>query len=371
MSGLTPSLEGFTVAITADRRRDELAALLERRGAKVVLAPALRIVPIADDLVLRAQTEVLIAAPPTIAFVSTGIGLRGWFEAAEGWGLADGLGAALAHGYLIARGAKARGALHAAGITDHWSPKSESCEEVLAHLLARGVAGERVAVQLHGDDQPDFVDALRAAGAEVVEICVYRWLPPVDPAPLRRLVELIASRQVDAVTFTSAPAVEAVLDCAGAGRTQVLEALRTDVLAACVGPVTAAPLRALGVEVLEPGRARLGALARALLDELPQRATPLRVAGSTVILRGHAAVVDGAVKPLAQAPMAVLRALAEARGRVLSRAELLAALPRGCDEHAVEMAITRLRAALGGPSFVQTIVKRGYRLRLDPDPAHR
>jgi len=64
--------------------------------------------------------------------------------------------------------------------------------------------------------------------------------------------------------------------------------------------------------------------------------------------------------------MAVLRALVDARGRVLSRAELLAALPRGCDEHAVEMAVARLRAALGGPEFVQTIVKRGYRLRLDP-----
>ena len=359
------SLEGFTVAVTADRRRDELAALLERRGAKVVLAPALRIVPIADDLMLRAQTEDLMAVPPTIAFVSTGIGLRGWFEAAEGWGLADGLGASLGHGYLIARGAKARGALHAAGLTDQWSPASESCEEVLAHLLDRGVAGERIAVQLHGDDQPDFVAALRAAGAEVVEIRVYRWLPPVDPAPLRRLVELVVGRQVDAVTFTSAPAVEAVLDGAGDSRSLLLDALRTDVLAACVGPVTAAPLRQLGVEVLEPGRARLGALARALLDELPRRATPLRVAGTTVTLRGHAAVVDGAVKPLAQAPMAVLRALAQAHGRVLSRAELLAALPRGCDEHAVEMAITRLRAALGGPSFVQTIVKRGYRLRVD------
>ena len=58
-----------------------------------------------------------------------------------------------------------------------------------------------------------------------------------------------------------------------------------------------------------------------------------------------------------------LGALADASGRVLSRAELLAVLPRGCDEHAVEMAVTRIRAALGGPEFVQTVVKRGYRLR--------
>jgi uroporphyrinogen-III synthase len=63
--------------------------------------------------------------------------------------------------------------------------------------------------------------------------------------------------------------------------------------------------------------------------------------------------------------MAVLRALVEAGGKVLSRGELLATLPRGADEHAVEMAVTRLRVALGGPEFVQTIVKRGYRLRVD------
>lgn len=63
--------------------------------------------------------------------------------------------------------------------------------------------------------------------------------------------------------------------------------------------------------------------------------------------------------------MAVLRALAAAGGRVLSRAELLSVLPRGADEHAVEMAVARLRSALGGAHYVQTVVKRGYRLRLD------
>jgi uroporphyrinogen-III synthase len=363
------TLAGFTVAITADRRRDEFAALLERRGARVFLAPALRIVPIDDDVELFAQTADLVRRPPTIAFISTGIGLRGWLEAAEGWGVAEELTAVLGAGYLIARGAKARGALRAAGLADNWSPESESCDEVLAHLLERGVSGERIVVQLHGDDQPTFVAALREAGAEVVEVCIYRWVPPVDPAPLRRLIEMILGRQVDAVTFTSAPAVEAVLCGAGRARNALVDALRTDVLAACVGHVTAAPLRELGVEVLSPGRARLGALARALLDELPHRAPRLRVAGSEVVLRGHAAVVDGVVRPLAQAPMAVLRSLAAADGRVLSRAELLAALPRGSDEHAVEMAVARLRSALGGAEFVQTVVKRGYRLRLDAPEA--
>jgi uroporphyrinogen-III synthase len=365
--GLTQdqSLAGFTIAITADRRRDELAALLERRGARTVLAPALRIVPIPDDSEVYAATVALVAEPPSIVVSSTGIGVRGWLEAAEGWGLAEPLKAALGGAYVIARGPKARGAMRAAGLVEHWSPDSECCEEMLAHLLERGIAGERIAVQLHGEDQADFVDALRGAGAEVVPVSVYRWAPPVDPAPLRRLVELILSRGVDAVTFTSAPAVEALLRAAGPQADAVLAALRTDVLVACVGPVTAKPLRDRGVPVAEPTRARLGALARTLVDVLPGRAHPLRVAGRTLTLRGHAAVVDGEVRTVPQSSMAVLRALADAGGRVLSRADLLASLPRGADEHAAEMAIARLRTALGGPDYVQTVMKRGYRLRID------
>jgi uroporphyrinogen-III synthase len=358
-------LAGFTVGVTADRRRDELAALLERRGARVVIAPALRIVPLADDTELRAATRACLDSPPDVVIANTGIGMRGWLEAAEGWGLAEPLKAAISKTYLITRGPKARGAIRVAGLQEHWSPGSESCDEVLDHLRARGIAGQTVAMQLHGEEHPEFSAALAAEGATVIEVPVYRWAPPTDPAPLHRLVDLVTGRLVDAVTFTSAPAVAALLRAAGTGGNAVLDALRSDVLAACVGPVTAAPLRRHGVPVVAPRRARLGALVRTIVDELPQRATSLRVSGHELTLRGHATLVDGELRPLAPAPMAVLRALAATPGRVLSRAALLRTLPRGADEHAVEMAVARLRAGLGAPGFVQTVVKRGYRLPVD------
>ncbi|GAB7048665.1 uroporphyrinogen-III synthase [Catenuloplanes indicus] len=362
---MSDELSGFTIGVTADRRRDELASLLERRGARIVLAPALRIVPIADDTELRAATRACLENPPDIVMANTGIGMRGWLEAAEGWGLGEPLRAVLAGAYTVARGPKARGAIRAAGLQDQWSPDSESCEEVVEHLKAYGVAGKTIAMQLHGDRQPECSDALEAAGARVIEVPVYRWAPPTDPAPLHRLVDLITGRLVDAVTFTSAPAVSALLRAAGPSADSVLDALRNDVLAACVGPVTAAPLRRHNVPVISPARARLGAMVRTLVDELPQRALNLKIAGHVLTLRGHAAVIDGELKPLAPAPMAVLRALAATPGRVLSRAALLRTLPRGADEHAVEMAVARLRAGLGTPGVVQTVVKRGYRLPVD------
>lgn len=108
---------------------------------------------------------------------------------------------------------------------------------------------------------------------------------------------------------------------------------------------------------------RVPSLAHATV--LPRRALTLRIGEHALTVRGHAALVDGELRPLAPAPMAVLRALAARPGRVMSRAALLRALPQGADEHAVEMAVARLRAGIGAPHVVQTVIKRGYRLPVD------
>lgn len=366
-------LAGFTVGLTAARRADELAALLERRGAAVVSAPAIRIVPLADDTELERATRHVIAEPPQVVVATTGIGFRGWVEAADGWGIADELLATLGSVRLLARGPKATGALRAAGLREEWSPSSESSAEVRDHLLAEGVAGVRIAVQLHGattrwEPLPDFGAALRDAGADVVAVPVYRWTPPTDTTPLDRLVEAVVARSVDCLTFTSAPAVASLLDRASTtGMLDLLlDALRDQVLVACVGPVTAGPLDALGIESVQPVRARLGALARLVADELPARAPTWSVGGHTVSLRGQAVVVDGTLRPVAPAGMALLRALGDRPGQVVTRERLLGALPGGGgDTHAVETAVARLRAALGAPAVVQTVVKRGYRIPVE------
>lgn len=267
-------LSGITVGVTAARRADELGAMLERRGATVRHAPALRIVPLADDARLLAATREFIARPPDVTVVTTGIGFRGWIDAANGWGLGADLLHALGAGQLIARGPKARGAIRASGLSDAWSPPSESSAEVLEYLLARGVEGARIAVQLHGEPMPDVVMALRVAGAEVVEVAVYRWLPPADLRPLDRLLDAVVVGGVDVVAFTSAPAATSLLARARERRMvdDLVAALRGPVLALCVGPVTAAPLEALDVPTVQPQRSRLGAMVRRLETEMPARA---------------------------------------------------------------------------------------------------
>ena len=130
-------LAGFTIGITAARRAEEFAVLLERRGAEVMQAPTIRILPLVDDTELERVTEELIAHPPEVMVATTGIGFRGWVEAADGWGNAEAVLRALSESRLIARGPKAKGAIRAAGLREEWSPPNESSSEVIDHLLAQ------------------------------------------------------------------------------------------------------------------------------------------------------------------------------------------------------------------------------------------
>jgi uroporphyrinogen-III synthase len=201
----------------------------------------------------------------------------------------------------------------------------------------------------------------------VLGVPVYRWEQPADTTDLDRLIEDIALARVDAVTFTAAPAVASVLLRARELRLfdGVRAALSGPVVPFCVGPVTAAPLEKIGVDSQTPERMRLGALARCVELRLPELRPDLQVAGHRVGLRAAGAVVDGQVRDLTPTSQTVLRVLAREPGAVVSRDELLGALG-GEDPHAVEAAVARLRTALGHKELIATVVKRGYRLALDP-----
>jgi uroporphyrinogen-III synthase len=372
-------LTGFRVAVTSARRAEELVALLERRGATVTSAAAITMVPLPDDDELREHTEALIDVPPDVVIATTGIGFRGWVAAADGWGLTHELLVALGKARIVSRGPKATGALRAAGLPEEWSPESESSRELLHYLVEDGISGQRIAVQLHGatddwDPFPEFLDQLRAAGAEVVPIRVYRWHSAPRNGDFDQLVAGIADEKFDAVSFTSAPAVASVLLRAKEMgiEDRVLSALRGGTRAMCVGPVTARPLVRLGVPTSAPERMRLGALARHITDELPLlQSRTMRVAGHLLEIRGTCVLVDGVAKAVSPAGMATIRALAHRPGEVVSRTDLLGALPgSGTDTHAVETAVLRLRTALGDKTIVSTVVKRGYRLAVDDELAH-
>jgi uroporphyrinogen-III synthase len=267
------TLAGRRIGVTSARRSGELIDLLARRGAEVVHAPAIAYATAETDPALREATERVIACGLDDLVVTTATGFSAWLAAAEKWDVGDALRARLAGCAVYTRGAKARGAIRAAGLREAFSPAGETDEELLAHLSSLPLPGRRVALQSHGEALPAFVSALSERGATVTELLPYRCERPADTGPLLELIEQVGGGCVDAVTFTSAPAARTLLGIAAeCGRSDALRtAFRAGVLAACVGEVTAAPLRALGIGVAVPARARTAALVRAVERELATR----------------------------------------------------------------------------------------------------
>lgn len=365
-------LAGFRIGVTAARKVEEQVALLERRGAQVEWAPALSLDPNrVDDEALRAATEDVVSRPVDLFLATTGIGIKTWFNACERWGMLDQLLERIGPSEILARGPKSVGALRRHGLRELWAPPSECFEDVLGHLRGRDLTGVRVVVQEHGQSLSMVAHALRRQGADVTTVTVYRVASADDPEPMFKLIDLIADRALDAVTFTSAPAVAALMDAAGVTgrRDEVMGAFQADAVAACVGPVTAAAFELWGVPTIYPDRSRLVAMVKQLEIELPSRRGGVAIelaGGHQLLLHGTEVLLEGRAVRLSPAPAAVLQALAANPGKVVSRPELLGRLPSGqaASEHAVEMAVARLRAAVG-TSAVQTVVKRGYRLAIE------
>lgn len=359
---MTGALTGFTIGITGHRRWDEQAEMLARRGAQVVHGPVMHTSLLHDsDATLRATAEVL-RTPPDLVVLTTGIGTRSWFAAAESAGLDGGLRAVGGGATVVARGPKARSAAIGAGLEVDWQAADETSAEVLRHLGAQGVAGRRVAVQRDGGD-PRLADGLRRLGAEVVDVPVYRWDLPDNTAPALRLIDAAGDGRLDAVTFTCAYAVDSTFALApdpGALRA----ALAGPVHAVAVGPVCASALRRHGVErVVQPRRARLGAMVQALVRVLEARHVQLHHAGRVRRWQGTALVDEatGEVTTLAPGEARILDVLVRRSPAVVAKSELV---DDGVDTHAAEAAVARLRPKLGPlGAAIRTVPRRGYAWR--------
>ena len=201
------------------------------------------------------------------------------FEAAEGWNLAGPLRECLWHSRIVARGAKARSTLRRLGFEVAWQAPSETMEEVVDFLTDQGVESSRVALQLFDPGGHPSTAALAARCRELVEIPVYRWLLPDDAGPAARLIEGMCAGAVDAVTFTSQPAVHHLFHIAESlGRGDELRAAcNGPVLPVCVGPVCAEAARQEGIsEPVWPDPARLVAMIQLVARALSSGTPPVR-----------------------------------------------------------------------------------------------
>lgn len=249
LTGAPEPLAGRIIAVAESRELDLFAELLERRGARVLRYPLVRIVDAPDPAPLLAFSRELAQGHFDDLILLTGEGLRRLLGCIDRH--APELRAPFIEGlrrvHKITRGPKPARALRELGLASDLAAPIPTTAGVIAALERLELAGRRVAVQLYGEESnPPLTEFLCAAGATVVAVAPYRYAEGADDAEIQDLLARLRAGSVDAIAFTSRAQVERLFRAAP--REEVLAALAATQVAA-VGPVVAESLAALGAPV--------------------------------------------------------------------------------------------------------------------------
>lgn len=232
-------LVGRHIAITRPpEQAPELAALLERAGARVTLLSSIAIAPLEDTAALDDALRRLASFDWIVLTSVNGVAAVSARLVALGLSWADRGGARAA----VIGPATAR-ALEAQGVTPDLIPGEYVAEGILRGL--GNVAGKPILLLRADIARRSLAEGLRAGGAAVAEVAAYRTVErPVDADALRALLE---ADRPDAITFTSSSTVRGLLTSISTLGRQPRAALASIALA-CIGPITAGTLREHGLE---------------------------------------------------------------------------------------------------------------------------
>ena len=360
-------LAGFTIGVTADRRADEQADLLRRRSAEVRHAAAMSSRPLLSAEELSRATEVVLDEPPDVFVANTAIGILAWFAAAEAAGVDDVLLQRLQESVVLARGPKSAGALRQLGVEPSTIAPTERLAAVTEFAMAVAPPGAHIVLQLDGGGERPELERLRANGYRVTPISTYRWDAPEDPDAVVRLVQQAAEGLIDAITFTSPPAVQHLVALAEAnGLGEALRDPTNGVVMACVGPVTGDAALAAGLSsVVFPTPGRMGLMIRTLVDALALRCREIVVDTRPTRMQGRLVEVGDQQATLSRIERAVFEVLAERGGAVVGVPEILQSVwgSAETDISTLHTAVVRLRQRLQTVGLeVQVVRRRGYRL---------
>jgi uroporphyrinogen-III synthase len=241
-------LAGRVVAVPETREIDVFAAMLERRGARVVRCPMVAIRDAPDPAPVLQWSRALAAGSFDDLVFLTGEGLRrilGCIERSEPT-LREDFIAGLTRARKITRGPKPARALRDLGMKPDIAAEKPTTEGVIASLRAHDLRGRRFGVQLYGTEpNRPLVEFLESSGAKVSTVAPYVYADASDDAAVLELLRRLNNGEIDAIAFTSTPQIERLFAVAPAQT--VIDALARTVIAA-VGPVVADTLHKHGLQ---------------------------------------------------------------------------------------------------------------------------
>ena len=231
------ALFGKRVLVTRSRSQaSRLCTLLEEAGANPVELPTIQIVPLEDfsemDATLKQLSDyqwVIFASANAVGSVFERLELQGKDARALAGMTVGAIGPATAQ------------ALSRRGITADFVPSRPVSEAVLKELSGRDWQGVSVLLPAADIGRDELEKGLTKMGAKVNRLAAYRNVPVEGVSDLAKKAFLDG---VDVVTFTSSSTVRNLVEMLNGDR----EALDASFIA-CIGPVTSATARELGLRV--------------------------------------------------------------------------------------------------------------------------
>jgi len=257
------SFKGKRVLALESRRAPEIAELIRRQGGDPFVAPSMREIPLEENSALTLFAERLFAGEFDMMVLMTGVGTRqmnrALAEAYQEKAFADALGELT----VVARGPKPVAALREMGLKPAIiAPEPNTWRELLK--VTEGRPERHIAVQEYGRSNEEFLDALRARGAEVTPVRVYKYGLPEDTGPLHEAVRRLAGGEFDVTMFTTAVQIEHLLQVANdLGVETAVRAGLAKCMVASIGPTTTESLEEFGIRpAMEPSHPKMGILVK-------------------------------------------------------------------------------------------------------------
>jgi uroporphyrinogen-III synthase len=248
---MTEELTGRRIVVPETRELGQLLRMLEERGADPVPCPMIAIRDAPDPVPINAWLRRFAKGTCNDLVLMTGEGLRRLLGFARRLDLEPAFRVALAETRKITRGPKPVRALREIGLAADVPADEPTTEGVIAALKRHDLTRRRVGVQLYpGNANERLLQFLEGASAKADPVLPYVYASEADDARVMAVIAEMASGQIDAIAFTSAPQVRRFRDVARAfGREAELRQGLERIVVAAVGPIVAAELNAIGVQV--------------------------------------------------------------------------------------------------------------------------
>ena len=254
------------------RRRPEMQALLEKRGADATVVESMQELPLELNEDVRAFLADLSAGRIDLVLFMTGVGAEALYELAGREIGEEAFLNSLSSATLMVRGPKPLVVLRKWGAEVTLRVPAPNTWREALELLDKDfpVANRRIAVQEYGVPNRRLYAAIEERGGFVIPVPVYRWGLPDDVAPLQQTIQTATQTGFDLYMFTSANQLVTVLKVAdemGLGR-EFRTALKNGRIAS-IGPTCSEALVDHGFEVaVEANPPKMGHLVAQSLAEV-------------------------------------------------------------------------------------------------------